>query len=44
MDKIESEKKRAENTVNDIAEKLELVSDTNMVTKKNFYKKLLLKM
>ena len=33
MDKIEQEIKRDENTINDIAEKLELVSKTNMVTK-----------
>ena len=33
MDKRESEIKRDENTINDIAEKLELVSNTNMVTK-----------
>ena len=33
MDKTESEIKRDENTVNDIAEKLELVSNTKMVTK-----------
>ena len=33
MDKIELEIKRDESTINDIAEKLELVSNTNMVTK-----------
>jgi len=44
MHKIELEKKRDENTINDIAAKLELVSNTNMVTKKNFYRNLLLKM
>ena len=33
MDKIEQKIKRDENTINDIAEKIELVSNTNMVTK-----------
>ena len=33
MDKIELEIKQDENTINDIAEKLVLVSNTNMVTK-----------
>ena len=33
MDKIESEKKRDENTINAIDENLELVSNTNMLTK-----------
>ena len=33
MDKIELEKKQEGNTINDIAEKIELVSNTNMVTK-----------
>ena len=33
MDKIESEMKRDEKTINDIAEKLELVANTNTVTK-----------
>ena len=33
MDKIELETKRDENTINDFAEKLILVSITNMVTK-----------
>ena len=33
MDKIESEIKRDENTINDIADKLELVSNANIVTK-----------
>ena len=33
MDKIESEIERDENTIADISEKLELVSNTNMVTK-----------
>ena len=33
MDKKELEIKQDENTIKDIAEKLELVSNTNMVTK-----------
>ena len=33
MDKIEQEIKQDEDTIIDIAEKLELVSNTNMVTK-----------
>ena len=33
MDKIEQEIKQNEDTINDIAQKLELVSKTNMVTK-----------
>ena len=44
MDKIESEIKQDQNTINDIAEKLELVSNNNMVTKEEFYRNLLLKM
>ena len=32
-DRIESEIKRDENTMNDISEKLEIVSNANMVTK-----------
>ena len=44
MDKIEIEIKQDENTINDIAEKIQLVSNTNLVKKKNFYKNLLLKM
>ena len=45
MDKIESEIKRDENTIIDFAEKFELVSNTNMITKKDFfYKNSLLKM
>ena len=43
MDKIELEIKQDENTINGIAEKFELLSKTNMVTKKNFYRNLLLK-
>ena len=37
MDKRESEIKRDENTINDIAEKLELVSNTNNVTKRRTF-------
>ena len=46
MDKIELSTKRDGNTINNIAEKLELVSNTNMVTKEefSFYNSLLLKM
>ena len=33
MDKIKLELKPDENTMNDIAEKLELISNTNIVTK-----------
>ena len=40
MDKTEQEIKPDENTKNDIAEKLELVSHTYMVTKEEFYKSL----
>ena len=43
MDKIEQEIKQDENTINDIAEKLELVSNTNMVTKENFLQKIVAK-
>ena len=43
MDKIESEIKRAENTINDIAEKLELVANTNMVTKEELLRKFVAK-
>ena len=39
MDKIEQEIKQDENTINDIAEKLELVSNTNMVTKEELLQK-----
>ena len=39
MDKIESETKRDDNTRNDIAEQLELVSKTNMVTKEELLQK-----
>ena len=43
MDKIEQEIKRDENTINDIAEKLELVSKTNMVTKEEILQKFIAK-
>ena len=43
MEKIEQEKKRDENTINDIAQKLELVSDTNMVTKEELLQKFVAK-
>ena len=33
MEKSERQMQQDENTINDIAEKLELVSDTNIVTK-----------
>ena len=37
MDKIELEIKQDKNTINDIAEKLELVSNTNMETKEELF-------
>ena len=40
MDKIELEITQDEKTINDIAEKVELVSNTNMVTKEEFFTKL----
>ena len=43
MDKIEQEIKRDENTINDIAQKLELVSNTNMVTKEELLQKFVAK-
>ena len=43
MDKIESGIKRDENTINDIVEKLELVSHTNMVTKEELLQKFIAK-
>ena len=43
MDKIEQEIKRDGNTINDIAEKLELISNTNMVTKEDFLQKFVAK-
>ena len=44
MDKIELEIKQDENTLNDIAENLELVSILIWLQKKKFYKNFLLKM
>ena len=43
MDKKEQEIKQDENTINDIAEKLELVSNTNMVTKEELLHKFIAK-
>ena len=43
MEKIESQMKRDENTINDIAEKLELVSNTNKVTKEELLQKFVAK-
>ena len=43
MDKIEQEIKQDENTINDIAQKLELVSNTNMVTKEELLQKFVAK-
>ena len=43
MDNIELEIKQDENTINDIAEKLELVSNTNMVTKVELLQKFVAK-
>ena len=43
MDKIELEIKQDENTKNDIAVKLELVSKTNMVTKEELLRKFVAK-
>ena len=43
MDRIELETKRDENTINDIAEKLELVSNTNIVTKDELLQKFVAK-
>ena len=43
MDKIELEIKRDEKTINDIAEKLELVANTNMVTKEELLRKFVAK-
>ena len=43
MDKIEQEIKQDENTINDIAENLELVSNTNMVTKEELLQKFVAK-
>ena len=43
MDKIELEIKQDENAINDNAEKLELVSNTNMVTKEELLQKFVAK-
>ena len=43
MNKIEQEIKQDENTINDIAKKLELVSNTNMVTKEELLQKFVAK-
>ena len=43
MDKIEQEIKQDENTINDIAKKLELVSNTNLVTKEELLQKFVAK-
>ena len=43
MDKIEKEIKQDENTINDIAEKLELESATNMATKEELLQKFVAK-
>ena len=43
MDKIELEIKQDESTINDIEEKLELVSNTNMVTKEELLQKFVAK-
>ena len=43
MDKIELEIKQDENTINDIAQKLELISNTNMVTKEELLLKFVAK-
>ena len=43
MDKIELEIEQDENAINDIAEKIELVANTNMVTKEEFLQKFVAK-
>ena len=43
MDKIELDIKRDENTINGIAEKLESVSNTSMVTKEELLQKIVAK-
>ena len=43
MDKIEFEIKQDENTINDIAQKLEIISNTNMVTKEELLQKFISK-
>ena len=43
MDKLELEIRQDDNTINDIAEKLQLVSNTNMVTKEELLQKFVAK-
>ena len=43
MDKIELEIEQDENTINDIAQKLELISITNMVSKEELLQKFVAK-
>ena len=43
MDKIEQEIKQDENTINEVVEKLELISNTNMVTKEELLQKFVAK-
>ena len=43
MEQIEQEIKRDQNTINDIAQKLELISNTNMVTKEELLQKFVAK-
>ena len=43
MDKVDQEIKQDKSTINDIAEKLELVSNTNMVTKEELLQKFVAK-
>ena len=43
MDKVESQRKQDENTIFYVAEKLELVSNTNIVTKEESLNKLIAK-
>ena len=43
MDKIEQEIKQDENTINEVAEKLDLISNTNMVTKEELLQKFVAK-
>ena len=43
MEETESEMKRVENTINDIAEKVEVVSKTNKITKEELLQKIVAK-
>ena len=43
MDKLELDIKQDENTINDIAQKLEIISNTNMVTKEELLQKFVAK-